>query len=38
MSAELLLKRFENPTDRAFSTQIMKVSMRDTETDGGKRR
>jgi LacI family transcriptional regulator len=40
MSAELLLKRFENPTDRAFSTQIMKVSMRDngTETDGSKRR
>jgi LacI family transcriptional regulator len=40
MSAELLLKRFENPTDRAFSTQIMKVSMRnnDNETDGSKRR
>jgi LacI family transcriptional regulator len=40
MSAELLLKRFENPTDRAFSTQIMKVSMRsnERETDGSKGR
>lgn len=40
MSAELLLKRFENPTDRAFSTQIMKVSMRsnENEMDGGNRR
>jgi LacI family transcriptional regulator len=40
MSAELLLKRFENPTDRAFSTQIMKVSMRNNEgeTDGNKGR
>ena len=37
MSAELLLKRFENPTERAFSTQIMKVSMRASknESDGG---
>jgi LacI family transcriptional regulator len=33
MSAELLLKRFENPTDRAFSTQIMKVSMRNNKDD-----
>jgi DNA-binding LacI/PurR family transcriptional regulator len=33
MSAELLLKRFENPTDRAFSTQIMKVSMRNNDGD-----
>jgi LacI family transcriptional regulator len=33
MSAELLLKRFENPTDRAFSTQIMKVSMRNNKND-----
>jgi LacI family transcriptional regulator len=33
MSAELLLKRFENPTDRAFSTQIMKVSMRESKGD-----
>jgi LacI family transcriptional regulator len=33
MSAELLLKRFENPTDRSFSTQIMKVSMRSTSND-----
>ena len=33
MSAELLLKRFEKPTDRAFSTQIMKVSMRNNDGD-----
>lgn len=33
MSAELLLKRFENPTERAFSTQIMKVSMRNNESE-----
>jgi LacI family transcriptional regulator len=33
MSAELLLKRFENPTDRAFTTQIMKVSMSDNDGD-----
>jgi LacI family transcriptional regulator len=40
MSAELLLKRFENPTDRAFSTQIMKVSMRnyEGESDNGSAR
>jgi LacI family transcriptional regulator len=36
MSAELLLKRFENPTDRAFSTQIMKVSMRPSEGEQAK--
>lgn len=33
MSAELLLKRFENPTERSFSTQIMKVSMRSSNHD-----
>ena len=33
MSAELLLKRFENPTERSFSTQIMKVSMQSSNQD-----
>jgi LacI family transcriptional regulator len=28
ISAEMLLKRFENPTDRTFTSQVMKVSMR----------
>lgn len=28
LSAELLLKRFENPTDRSFTAQVMKVGMR----------
>jgi DNA-binding LacI/PurR family transcriptional regulator len=28
ISAELLLKRFENPTDRNFTAQVMKVTMR----------
>ena len=33
MSAELLLKRFENPTERSFSTRIMKVSMQSSNQD-----
>jgi LacI family transcriptional regulator len=33
ISAELLLKRFENPTDRNFTAQVMKVSMRPLDKD-----
>jgi LacI family transcriptional regulator len=33
ISAELLLKRFENPTDRNFTAQVMKVSMRPSDSD-----
>ena len=33
ISAELLLKRFENPTDRDFTAQVMKVGMRATHSD-----
>ena len=36
ISAELLLKRFENPTDRNFTAEVMKVTMRPLgkETEG----
>jgi len=33
MSAEMLLRRFENPTARSFSTEIMKVSMKINKDD-----
>ena len=33
LSAEMLLKRFDNPTDRNFTTQVMKVGMRPSITD-----
>jgi len=33
ISAELLLKRFENPTDRNFTAQVMKVGMRPLNPD-----
>lgn len=33
ISAELLLKRFENPTDRNFTAEVMKVGMRPLNPD-----
>lgn len=31
LSAELLLRRFENPIDKSYRTEIMKVEMRNNE-------
>lgn len=33
ISAEMLLKRFENPTDRNFTSQVMKVGMRPLQAE-----
>jgi LacI family transcriptional regulator len=33
ISAEMLLKRFENPTDRKFASQVMKVGMRPLQAE-----
>lgn len=38
LSAELLLRRFENPTEKNFRTEIMKVEMRKIEGFTGSRR
>jgi LacI family transcriptional regulator len=38
LSAELLLRRFENPMDKSYRTEIMKVEMRGNDGQKGTRR